>query len=130
MPRAGLAQALRLVNLLVLVCYNHRCLFVCSFVFIFIGGFESVASWHFCVPSVLSLHEWNQARIIRRKELTIVSIPPPRVIRELSAKALHNLAQRAPEYSAAHGRCALVVLLVQHTHVCVLLCIRGPHSRG
>lgn len=24
------------------------------------------------------------------------------VIRELSAKALHNLAQRAPEYSAAH----------------------------
>lgn len=31
----------------------------------------------------------------------------PRDIRELSAKALHNLAQLAPEYSATQGACAL-----------------------
>lgn len=33
-------------------------------------------------------------------------LSPSRVIRELSAKALRNLAQRAPEHSARDGRCS------------------------
>lgn len=40
------------------------------------------------------------------------------VIRELSAKALHNLAQRAPEYSATHGRYAQTPCWC-HTRTCV-----------
>jgi len=75
-PHAGLAQALRLVSLLVLVLQSQ--VLICLFIsIVFIGGFESVGSWHSCVLSVLSLHEWNKVRIIRRKELTVVFIPPP-----------------------------------------------------
>lgn len=46
--------------------------------------------------------------------------PPRRVIRELSAKALGNLVQRAPGYSATQGECAPAVLWASHprTHVC------------
>lgn len=68
-------------------------------------------------------YELNEAGIIKLKELTQFLSPPLRVIRELSAKALYNLAQLAPEYSAAHGRCALAVLPHRsrshtHAHAC------------
>ena len=45
------------------------------------------------------------------------SAPSSRAIRELSAKALRNLAQRAPEHSARHGRCSSSHLHMQvHVH--------------
>lgn len=80
-------------------------------------------------------YELNEARIIKLKELTKFLSPSLRVIRELSAKALYNLAQLAPEYSATHGRCALAVLRaplsLSHTHTRVFhrrtrVCEAGP----
>lgn len=75
----------------------------------------------------------KKARIIKIKELTKFLSPSPRVIRELSAKALYNLAQLAPEYSATHGRCALAVLwaLLTHTlHKHAHACARTGHPAG
>lgn len=85
--------------------------------------------------TVSPFYELNKARIIKIEELTNFLSSSPRVIRELSAKALCNLAQLAPEYSATHGRCALAVLRAPLSHTRVLhkhahACARMGHPAG
>lgn len=125
MPHAGLAQALRLVSLLVLVLQSQ--VLICLFIsIVFIGGFESVGSWHSCVLSVLSLHEWNKVRIIRRKELTVVFIPPP----GSSGSCLRRLCITWP--SELLSTAPLTVGVFRHpagntrTHVCT--CASATHT--
>lgn len=82
--------------------------------------------------TVSPFYELNKARIIKIEELTNFLSSSPRVIRELSAKALYNLAQLAPEYSATHGRCALAVLRAPLSHMRVrgwaTLLVSGPRG--